>query len=435
MRVSHFWRDFIVSSPNLWVELDFSGAKRPVLMGTIRQYVKRAKGLCTHVTFRKTDDSHRTILKYIIDRCQRLREISLLSGMAGESLVKNAPSAANLRTISLLPNCSISLDAAHQLLDICENLERAEFLHIVVPQSPGSDYRTSTEPWAVWKKDMPKLKTLRFDKCRYWGRLHLPLLILRIPHIRTLSVQGWDIVTDDDTVDFSQLHELEILDLRGINHIDRGRFSITTTHLPSSLIQFYLERAKMWLNPLYRNSWFPTIPPNSPQQILSRRLPQKQHHLPTLALLSIKRVDLDVKNIVTALLQSNKGKLLRLAACSNIDLDLADFVKAGCLDRVTHLDFARSFVEDADILDFAQACPHLQAIHLTGSSVSGVGVKALLTYCAELRDLCLVGCTGVSVDAVELARSKGVRVKFNHDDHARGCLMEWYPDGTPRSTS
>ena len=63
--------------------------------------------------------------------------------------------------------------------------------------------------------------------------------------------------------------------------------------------------------------------------------------------------------------------------------------------------------------------PKLEEVGVLASQITGVGVKEMVTKLRRLRELDLQDCAQVGADAVEWARTQGVRVKFQMTQHVR----------------
>ena len=96
--------------------------------------------------------------------------------------------------------------------------------------------------------------------------------------------------------------------------------------------------------------------------------------------------------------------------------EMLDFLQA---PRLTHIkDFgilnAPSF-DDGTLEAVLTACRHLETVDLTGSSVTGVGVKQLARN-GCLKRLVLDGCYKISADAFAWAREQGISVRCRPKD-------------------
>ncbi len=124
-----------------------------------------------------------------------------------------------------------------------------------------------------------------------------------------------------------------------------------------------------------------------------------------------------------SLLTPNKGNLttLRLEFCSRLtNEDLVSLMENGYFRSVTDLSLAACDIKDAAVEVLAATSPHLTALDLDYTKVTGVAVKALvLKPGRKLERLSLKNCGRVGADAVDLARGSGVTVVFTFPDRTR----------------
>ena len=124
------------------------------------------------------------------------------------------------------------------------------------------------------------------------------------------------------------------------------------------------------------------------------------------------------------LLESNKGNLIYLDISSTPhEKSLYRWlVNDGYLVKVEELNLNNcSNVDDELATLIAENCTALKRLSLANTGVSGVGVKAIVTALeGKLEYLNLDGCIHTWYDAVELARSKGIRVAFSLSEDGRG---------------
>lgn len=67
--------------------------------------------------------------------------------------------------------------------------------------------------------------------------------------------------------------------------------------------------------------------------------------------------------------------------------------------------------DDNKLERMLSALPKLRVLDLTGTLVTGVGVKNAI-WTTSVKDLSLINCRHVGPDAVEWARAKGVKVQY-----------------------
>lgn len=125
MRVSKGWRDYISKLYRLWMHLDLSDAKKPVLRSFVDKAVRRSNYRLVRFTIHRFQ--HLDVVLNIAKACKDLADIELLSLpiQASASLIELARRATNLKRYVL--HTDISADTIQQILHHRPTLEHAEF--------------------------------------------------------------------------------------------------------------------------------------------------------------------------------------------------------------------------------------------------------------------------------------------------------------------
>lgn len=394
LRVSKTWLQLLVAMPGLWSDLDFSTTKRPVNLGAVRKYIKRGNGTTTRVTLDRFGSNAEKIPRYIATRCRGLRDLRISGGLIGASILEAVPCASNLKTLIISKACQISCDVVSQLLSHCPNLECAEFQSV----SPVEN-RTIR-----WEADMPKLRTLTLDAPKVARRrgstvLALETLLTKIPNIRTLSVQGWVVAHGfpAQCIDFSNLHQLQQLDISRLN-------AILPPRLPSTIHAIAMADCNC----------FPGI----------QGVDFADFDLPEMTRLSLAGWPGLSPSDLQACLLPSKGKVTHLDIGGCITLSsasLKELITQGYLEAVEDLVLRSCNVDDEIAMLIARNLPRLENLDFACSKITGVGVKALVIGLeGKLKHLCLDGCHSTNIDAVEFARAMGVKVAFGFPDPLSG---------------
>lgn len=125
-----------------------------------------------------------------------------------------------------------------------------------------------------------------------------------------------------------------------------------------------------------------------------------------------------------AFLEPSRGELIHLdiSGCYDIMYEhLEDLITLGLFKKIEILKLKACMINDEVAILLARNGPRLKVIDLACTKVSGVGVKALVTGLqGKLERLCLDECRSTSIDAVEFARSRGVKVAFGFPDSIGG---------------
>ena len=305
-------------------------------------------------------------------------------GYFSSSLLKNSPCSTSLRKLYASSQCRITIDTVSEIFRDCPNLENLE-VHDVSPIP-----RHFRGP--LWSS-LPHLHSLilKGGSIVNSASLNLGDLLAAIPNIRNLTIGRMEIYGRSPDPDFDTLHKLESLDVSSA-HI---YFSLK---LPSSIHTLSLGRS----------------------QLIERTIECDASRLVRLSLPhGLEGSDARLLDI----LEANKGNLIYLHISSSIFDDnlyrrLAD---EGYFVKVEELKLNDADADDELAIAIAKNCPALKRLSLADTRVSGVGVKAIVTALeGKLEYLNLDGCKDTSIDAVEWARSKGVRVAFSFADHRRG---------------
>lgn len=149
----------------------------------------------------------------------------------------------------------------------------------------------------------------------------------------------------------------------------------------------------------------------------------EDHTLPELETLELSNNHLLTCPALHVLLNPSKGKLtvLDLSYCGQIDkAAIHGLITNGYLDGIMDLRLSNSDVDDFTAEAIAGSCPKLKKLNLSGTKITGVGVKSLVQEPhGMIEELCLDGCTGVSIDAVAYAEAKGISVAFRFPDSVK----------------
>ena len=370
--------------PSLWTDLDFVRARNPAKTGTVRAYIKRANGNVTRAALDKFGPTIEAVARCITSTCPALQELRMNGGYLSSSLLKNSRCSTSLKKLYASSQCRITIDTVSEIFRDCPNLEYLEVHHV----SPIP--RRSREP--LWSS-LPHLHSLilRGVSSDMPGCLDLGDLLAAIPNVRDLTIGTIEIYSQSPDPDFDTLHKLESLDVSGAD-------IYFPLKLPSSIHTLAIGKSQL----------IERIIECDASRLVRFSMPH-----------GIEGSDARLLDI----LEANKGNLIYFHISSSIFDDnlyrrLAD---EGYLVKVEELKLNDADADDELAIAIAKNCPALKRLSLADTWVSGVGVKAIVTALeGKLEYLNLDGCKHTSIDAVEWARSKGVRVAFSFADHGRG---------------
>lgn len=297
--------------PNLWSNLDFTGASRPVNLGAVQKYIKRSKGKVTRATLDRFGANTEKVPRYITSRCKGLQELKIPAGYVGSSILQAAPCASNLNTLIVSSQCHITAETAIEILFHCPNMENAEFWSVT-----SEDHRWQYQYFPK-ESTMPRLRslTLRSGMPRSYHPLHrarrslfVNELVRFAPKLRKLSIANWLVgLFGTDRLNLSNLQNLETLEIPCL----QGPWAAGPI-LPSSLQ--YLDMGKCDPFPADTIIW------DNAKQLIG---------------LSVASMtDLKIETL-RGWLDSNKGNLTYLDAsgCFFLPVELAELAEQGYLKR------------------------------------------------------------------------------------------------------
>ncbi|KAL9613139.1 MAG: hypothetical protein Q9167_002304 [Letrouitia subvulpina] len=393
MRVAHSWQDFVASVPIYWTDLDFSQAKVQVKVKAIQKYVGYSKGKISRAAINQTAIpsaiAQGRVTEYITTKCPGLEYLQTGSGFMGYQFSKAVSVASNLKTLIMSNKGGVPLDAVSLILSHCKRLETAEFHYIVI-----------SRVIPVWE-NMLNMHSLTLGLPGPTPAHRKPIVfpshittinkLLRvIPHIRSLSLQNWHFASTVPTPDFSHLAKLE--DLKLVKFQSEGY-----PRIPSSIVSLDLSDS----DSLVSNS--AAVPSSSEMKTV-----------PGLAQLLLPGLYYLQPAYLELLLRENQSKLrtLNIADCCDIVLsNIHWLINSGNLDRIIELILNNCYFGDAEATSLANRCYYLRVADLSGTAITGVGVKALVLKPGDRLDRLIIrSCRYISGDAIEFAQSAGVEV-------------------------
>ena len=375
--------------PTLWSDLDFGGARIPPKPKSVRTYIKRAHGNVTRAASNRYGPTI-DVARCITSNCPALQELRMNGGYISSSLLRNTPCSTSLKKLYTSSQCRITIDTVTEICSDCPNLEVVE-AHLISPTLPPYH-------WPSWKV-LPHLHSLILKKPAADNSdvNHMTYLLDAIPNIRELTIANWHIgdLRPLRSPNFATLCKLESLDMSGV-------VMPFPLKLPSSIHTLNISKCRL------------------ESQILSSSIEWEASRLVRLEMAHTTKIS---GELLLELLEPNKGNLIYL----DISATLYDksryklLADGGYLEKVEELKLNNCLVDDKLAFAIAENCPVLKRLSLANTRVSGVGVKAIVTVLeGKLEYLNLDGCKNTAYDAVQWARSKGVRVAFSFSERGRG---------------
>ncbi|KAM0721730.1 hypothetical protein Q7P37_002655 [Cladosporium fusiforme] len=401
-RVSKGWHQFITTSPNLWCHLDLSRARSKVRNAFVSRAINvgRAK-LCT-ATLSQLWDFQKCFLA--VARSCPLEQLTLLrTGVHSNQIVHTFTRLRHLRRLTL--GAETQMDD-RSMLDVLRTVARTlEEVHLEQRQL------ASPNAWllALGAVQFSSLQILDISVAGSFGS-HLDTFVQSLdgimPNLHTLVLHERTPTATQGPLDFRRLGHLENLsllcDIEFANHVK----------LPQTLKTFAIgtwraEHEKFFHDdPAYEKlRWrlpyleelkigIVDIPFRSLDLVLKAH-PHPDGTPPSLLrLLSMSKSDVKGDEALTSLSEPKPNGIRhpRLAALEELNL-------ATCLD-----------VCNETMSSVRENLPKLRSLNVSDTQVNGVGVKAVIES-GNLQKLVANDCGHLGLDAVQWARSKGVKVE------------------------
>ena len=396
LRVSRLWHQRLSAIPRLWVDLDFYCVTKPIRIRAVESYISNAKGLCSSLTLAAAGVGKVRVLLHTLQHCTRLQTIEICSGFGSlhPVPVDQFIQLESLQSFKYAVRPGILVDDVARIINACPKLQRLE-LNCALPSATHA-FKPLWEP-------KPNIQSFTLDSGCENGRketLDCISLTSALPNVVNLCLRGWRLgnLQDPSALDydlgFSRLAELKSLDIS-------NNTGITVPLVPLSLESLILDEYRPRVAPLDRE-WENT----GNLKHLSVVKWKISHPFPW-----ISSQNLEYLNVSDFCFSES----------SNFQRMLVD----GAFSELTQLRMQLTDTDDDLALLVAQHMPGLKSLDLSFTFVTGVAIRALVTN-LDLDYLSLDGCWTTSVDAVEWARSQGVRVDYNlSDDRMKGRKVRY----------
>ncbi len=218
------------------------------------------------------------------------------------------------------------------------------------------------------------------------------------PNLHSLALTSWNMhVQRYRPFDFTPLQRLEVLDISGLEMVD-----------------------------------FPKVPPTLHTLNLSRifslnlELNASQTNIRELHLSSLRDLSFDDASKLTfrtlqRILEGSEATIERLTLNNCLEVNGAfwtGLVSQFSIENVVELQLRGTKITDKEILTLINGKHRLRRLDLSNTSVTGVGIKALVTdpQRPRIEWLGVNNCSSLGSDAVDLARSKGIEVEYQFPD-------------------
>ncbi|KAL4975931.1 hypothetical protein BDW66DRAFT_160036 [Aspergillus desertorum] len=402
LRVSKGWDRFLSSMRDLFMRIDFTGARSKIHWSSVLAYIRRSQGMLTHavVTNLTRASIHRS-LEYI-SRCPNLRHLEILSPFTPDSIYDLFKSSKNLKTLLVSAQTTIPQATIAKLLSTLPNLQRIEI------HSASKSRISDTN----WPSSLPNLQSITLGTTEsgvvdnHVPALYIPRLIdpstpLPISNLTELRLHSnpQAFVPYPPSFNPADFPHLKKLDISGL-YIG-GDFG-----LPSSL-EFLRVRGGAAIEAL------PFATANENEETGQS---QPQHFdLPNLTTLIFSDVPWVTHLTLHAFITEAKVPLDVLHVDSCFRITTASLLPVlGSDSRLHTLNVAHIMgIEDSTVAVLVERVRTLKVLNLSYTEITGVTIKALVDARtvedkASVGYVYVKGCERISSDAIEYGRSQGL---------------------------
>lgn len=428
--VSKQWNSFISSLPNLWTTLDLSQARKSVKNSFISLCLNRSQRQITTANLKMLAGPEKAITA-LTHHCKALHTLSISDGgLRSSDFINQISTARSLKRLKLGTSAQMGIDAVALLLRELSNLSHLEVLAVIVADTS-----------APWSFELPKLESINLMASRprsNFMKLNIASLVQRTPNLESLTLSGFH------TGSVASLNSINLELCSKLKCLDFSRCDITASVLPipgfpPSLRVLRANKSSSHYNDLQVNPQGHRIQPanyflprleelsiGSPQ--IANIVLSNAAMLPLLPAETVNTWTQDQK--ILAVLRKTSEELSKLktlsievvAGINHLPVLLSSF-RLSVLENLTLRD--STSIDDTIAELIALNLPELKTLDLGSTAITGYGVKKIVESCEKLQQLRLNGCQRCSIDAVEWARSKGLKVDFAMDTDTKGKKVRY----------
>ncbi|KAK4561133.1 hypothetical protein LTR86_005088 [Recurvomyces mirabilis] len=386
--VSAQWAGFIRSLPDLWQHLDLRSSRRKVSTKFISRAINIGRQKLTTASLSNLYDFDKS-LQALIRHCP-ITTLTLLNvGLQSDNLLQALKHAKQLKVLRFTDGVEIGTQTIQRLM-----LQHAASLEEVQchPMTAMNDFNILDGRYDHMTTLTIRAQTFA-SRPSFFDRLSASM-----PHLRSLTAiaTGRAEPLLPPVLHLEGMNYLEYLDL------EMGAGSVGGVILPPTIVSLRFASAIA--------RWLPHFPDRS-------ELP-----LPSLKRLTL-HLPIEQNVLVLKFLMNSDEKQLEHSRLEYLDIalptisDLLDSEDLPTFVELRHLSCKQlDTVSEEDIARIAQGCPKLQTIDLSGSTIDGLMVKRLALELRELQQLIVDDCRLLGRDAVDWARSQGLRVDARSAD-------------------
>ncbi|KAJ5707947.1 hypothetical protein N7488_007748 [Penicillium malachiteum] len=174
MRVCKGWQQFLGSLSHIWMNLDFSGARGNVSFNAVRSYIRRSRGLLTHATIKSLPVPQIQRSLEFLSRCPHLQHLELWVPYDQKEFFEKFKRCKKLKRMLFSADRTIPLDSVSRLLNELPKLEKLTIWSCGRPA-------VAAVPIGSWPSSLPNLKSITLATQQ--GVVDVTILPLRIPHL------------------------------------------------------------------------------------------------------------------------------------------------------------------------------------------------------------------------------------------------------------
>ena len=398
-RVSKQWKRFILSEPGLWQDLDLSCGRSNRIVKTvfISSCINAAKKNIRFVHLRNLADAEKT-LTALTRHCPLERMTLDELGLPTERLIHLLRPVTRLRELKVLGELTRDPDKVFALTQSCRNS-----LELFQSRCRSLEF--------VKMGQIPNLRTLNLTTSR--GILdHLNTIPHFAPLLQSLVITeatSFTVITPMYSIDLSSCSQLEHLDLH-------ARLRIADSlKLPPSLrkLRLYSQTSSTKLSNNYE------IP--QPGFYLPH-LVELELHIPSLTVDAViftfdMLIPCSLREETTIPQVAGRTSNVSRLTISHAQSSLMTYLRPSRFDQLEYLSLesAEGF-HDEQLEHILKRFPLLRFLNLSATEISGLGVQEIVNA-GHVKELVINDCRLVSFDAVDWARSQGVKVshQFTND--------------------
>lgn len=378
--VSKGWKSLLESIRSLWTTLDTTNIHNPVPIKSLKTYLRRSNYTLNRAIINLKLSADRGRLQYILEKCKFLKELEVRgSSKLDESLFNIFSSAKEIENLYITQNVLVTFKLMQAILkNCCQFLVEARFSNI-----QGSRYNFINCQW-------PRLDALKRVALRASdnGALDIIGFVEATPNVTSVILDRFEVLVKD-TLDLRSWSRLERLHLL---HAGLLKFP----QLPKSLRHLILD--------------------DNPYLSISDELGKEFFSLPLLETFYCQSTSIESVNLITILqtsIQSDKLKSLGIGGQMIAVSDSTNNIPKNLplSHSLEELSLACLPLNDNQIKEILRLYPKLKKIDLSGTNITGVTMKVLIEK-GGIEWIKVSDRMGVSFDAVEMARSKGIYVDF-----------------------